>query len=974
MKRFWRLTSIVVLAIVCSSQLSVAQYYSWGADRASLKWSKIDGDRVNILYPDSVELTARRTLHYIDAVGEDIYYDFQHQPLKVPFVIHPENFVSNGMVMWAPLRVEFLSTPDINNYSMPWIKHLVAHEYRHAVQYNNLDRSTLKVFSYILGQQGAAASLLFPPLYALEGDAVLCETQMSTFGRGLQPSFSMGYRALADEIMDEKDYLKWRCGSYLTAIPDHYAMGYQMLSYAYSKYNENILDKSFEYISRNPQFISPYSIALRKYYNTSTKELFYESFNSLINLWDSLPKVKQTSKVISCVDTTNYTTFSHPIELEDGTLLTLKSDYKEPSRFIIFDPATSSERVIAHTGYLSTRPQYATGRVWWTEYRRSLLFTEDVNSQLCYMDIEEGKPKSIKGYTNALYPTPIEYSKDHIAYVEYNPSGQYSVVEIDDGKEITRKEITYPNEVHSMAWDNKTKKLYIIVTGDKGMWIEEERQNGFEPITQPAYITISNLTAHEGVLYFGSIASGRDELHSLDILSGKELQLTQSSYGSFQASRGEERLYMTTYNKYGYHLAEQGGEQVVKEVEYSSTPTNLVNPTPVEWDVVNLDTVSFDKLALNRSKQKYKSQRYRKGSHLINIHSWAPMRYDPFNILNEQNLDIGLGATIVSQNLLSSCEGYLSYGWDRTQGSILRTGILYDGLGVNLNLAATYGGKQNIYLLSSADSPLGKYYNVSLSASLPMYFNRGYHTRVITPYSAWSYSNGIVPHGDLYLWVNPETITMSSELHYNELKEGLNKFSIGVSYTDYVQAAVRDINIPKGYTLSAGFAADPFNSDFSKLISLYGKLYTPGFAQNNSLTLAVAYQNSIGGFEYNGYNPLSYLSSALIPTGFTSYDISNNNYMAASAKYQFPLCYPELGAIWDLLYIKRLSMGFGVDYAHFDSIGFDDTSIHSYGVDLMIDINILSMTAASTSKLSLSFYRPKGKSFYFQFGLGLPIN
>ncbi len=1004
MRSIMRVTSLLV-ALLCGTQLSNGQYYSWGADRASLRWSKIEGDRASLIFPDSVEQTARRTLHYIDAVKGDIYYDFKYQPLDIPFVFHADNFNSNGMVMWAPLRVEFLTSPAINSYSMPWVKQLVSHEYRHAVQYNNLDRSTLKIFNYILGQQGAAVSLLFPPLYALEGDAVLCETQMSTFGRGLQPSFLMGYRALSDELMNQSDYLKWRCGSYRTSIPDHYAMGYQLLSYAYSKYNENILDKTFEYIARNPQFISPYSIALRKYYDTSTKELLYESFDSLVKLWDSLPEVEPTSTIISQVDKKNYTTYSYPIVLDSGELLALKSDYEDPSRFVLFDPATVTERRVAYSGVVSTAPAYAAGRVWWTEYRRSPLFEEDVNSQLCYMDLEEGKPKWLKGHSNALYATPIDQSAEHIAYVEYLPSGQYSVVEIIDGEKVSSIDIKYPNEVHSMAWDNRTQALYIIVTGDKGMWIERQVGDRFEPLTKAAYVTISNLKARDGKLYFGSIASGRDEIHSLDIATGLECQLSESKYGSFQAAAGDDNLYMTTYDKYGYHLAAQSAESAVKEVEYSNVPINLVNPEPVKWDVINLDSVTFSEADLSHSHQEYESCRYCKGANLFNIHSWAPLRYDPFNILDEQTLDIGLGATVASQNLLSSCESYLSYGWDKSEGSILKTGIYYDGLGVNLNLSATYGGAQNLYLSylmeDLDDISLKKYVGVNLSASLPLYFSRGYHTRVITPYVGWGYSNGIVPHGDLSWGV--ESFSSSSDdsddseggitvakpsidsgsvsvestkyvLNYNELKRGLNKFSVGVSYASYVQSAVRDLTVPKGYALSAALAMDPTNSDFSKLISLYGKLYTPGLAQNNSFTVAAAYQNAIGGFEIEGFYPLSYISTALLPTGFAYYDISNNDYFAASANYKFPLCYPELSAVWNALYLKRMSLGLGVDYAQFESYTYQNSSIYSYGVDLILDLNVISMTSASTSSVTLSLYKPQGKSLYFQFSLGLPIN
>ncbi len=977
MRQLARIT-LLLLAMISCVQGVMAQYYSWGADRAALKWSRIEnhslseGRGVSIIFPDSVEHTARRMMHYLSAVQSTEAEGFRDGALGLPFVVHPENFVSNGMVMWAPLRVEFLSTPAVDSYSMPWVKQLVAHEYRHAVQYNNLDKSTLKVLNYIIGEQGAAASLLFPPLYALEGDAVMIETAMSSYGRGLQPSFTIGYRAMGDEMLNPRDFLKWRCGSYLEPIPDHYRMGYQMMSYAYTKYGENILDKAFAYTARNPQFISPYSIALRKFYDTSTRELFYEAFGDLVEFWSPLSQVDNSAEQLSRSEERNFITYSTPMQLPSGEILALREDYCDPSRFVIFDPESGDERVVAHTGSLSSRPAYSEGRVWWSEYRPSALFAEDINSQICYMDLEKGRPQRLKGRESGLYPTPIGNSASHIAYVEYNPNGQYSVVELCDNSVVSRFDVTYPNEVHGMAWDETMQSLYLIVTGDQGMWIERLHGGDFDRVTAPAYVTLSSLSACNGVLYFGSVASGKDEVHALDLASGVERQLTQSKYGSFTPVASEEELYLTTYDRYGYHLATQDLTVSIDTVKYSLLPANVVNPPRESYSTVNLDSVRFDVVALRESSEEHPAERYHKAAHLINVHSWAPIRYNPLTLLSEMSLDIGLGATLVSQNLLSSCEGYLAYGWDHYEGSILQGGASYNGLGVVLDVAATYGGEQMQYLISDIEN-LDRYNDFTVSASLPLALYRGYHTRVLSLYGAWNYSNGLVPTG-LYSYYsfNPATSQMYTSIGYGAIQEGLNKVSFGVTYADYARSATRDVATPWGYSLSAGYALNPTNSEFAQLLSLYGKIYTPGLAKNNSFTLAAAYQDAFGGFDILGYRPLSYMSSALTPRGYSYLDVTNMDYVAASANYSFPLCYPELG-LFDLFYIKRLALSVGFDYASFASYLSSRSTIYSYGATLMTDLNALSLTSASTLNLSLSLFKPQEGNLYFQLGFGLPF-
>ena len=213
---------LVLLALVPHSV--VAQYYSWGADDVKLQWSEIKQDSVSVVYPDSTDMLARRVLHYINNVQGDIAYGYNYPPVDLPFVIHPQNFNSNALVMWMSKRIEFLSTPAVDGFSMLWTKHLVAHEYRHAVQYNTLNKGWIKPARILLGQQGAVLGILYLPLYAIEGDAVWMETQMSTFGRGKQPSFSIAYRALGREAFESKPLTRgFAC--YKHFVPDHYALG-----------------------------------------------------------------------------------------------------------------------------------------------------------------------------------------------------------------------------------------------------------------------------------------------------------------------------------------------------------------------------------------------------------------------------------------------------------------------------------------------------------------------------------------------------------------------------------------------------------------------------------------------------------------------------------------------------------------------------------------------------------------------------
>ena len=520
-----------------------AQYYSWGADAAALRWKHLRTEDVRVVFPDTASALAHRTLYYIQAVRPTITHGFSHPPLKIPFVLHTENFQSNGLVMWMPKRIEFLTTPSVDSYSMPWVKQLVAHEYRHAVQYNNLNRGLIRILSYLIGQQGSTVGLLFMPLWALEGDAVMNETEMSSYGRGRQPRFTIEYRALGYEVLRRRNCDKWFCGSFRDFVPDHYQMGYQMVAYGYDRYGDGIWDKTLRYGVRNAYMLTfSTSVALRKFYGTGEGILFRDAFADLNRFWDSLPKVTDSGRTLTPLPEKNYTTYTHPVSLNDTPLVALKTDFDRPSRLVAVDSRTGRERRRTWTGLVSSRPTTDGQRVWWTEYRRSLLFPERVNSRLVVLAPGKKRPRNAPKLRNVLYPTPIGRS-GALAWVEYTPDGHYTIVAEDSLRQRTAWPMPGFSEVHGLAWDNATERLYTLVTDNSGMWIGRiEPGEGLQAVTRGAYITLSDLRAADGKLYYGSIASGRDEAHCFDLGEGREYRLSTSTYGSPGSRRQRSRL------------------------------------------------------------------------------------------------------------------------------------------------------------------------------------------------------------------------------------------------------------------------------------------------------------------------------------------------------------------------------------------------------------------------------------------------
>ena len=1026
---------VLVIVALAGCYTASAQYYSWGADPTYMRWRKLKGDKIDIIYPDTARTLGYKMMYYARAVQPTIDFGFRHGPMKIPFVIHPENFSSNGMVMWLPKRVEILSSPAISGYSMPWLKQLAAHEYRHAVQYNNLNKGVVRVFSYILGQQSSTIGLLFMPLWGLEGDATLSETQMSSFGRALQPSFTMHYRAIGN-IAKERGINKWFCGSYREHIPDHYHLGYQLTAFANTKYDENVWDKIVRYAVRNPYVLATTYVGLKRYYNTSTTKLFHETFADLSDYWNSLPYQANTSTQLSGEVKKGYTQYRYPQYIDKDIVLSLYETLDRPDALVLTNSKTGKSRHIAYTGIVSSRPsEVVGGRVWWTEYRRSTLFAERINSKLCYMDLERGRTRTLNRMRQALYPTPI--SEHELAWVEYFPNGEYSIVRGNPAprheEEYLRVQIPSDIEIHGLAYDDYTRALYFIATDDSGMWLGRVGRNReVEHVTKGAYITLSDLRAKEGVLYFGSIQSGKDEVHCYDLRTDTEYRISGSTYGSFSPMPAkQDTVLMTTYNRYGYHIAEQAIKRdTLPKVAYSKLPINLVNPERKKWNTVNLDTVRFigaDSMlaqakefgqAKRKGVKPLRDKRYSGPAHLFNIHSWAPVSYDPFALSEEGALDFNLGATIMSQNILSTASGFLTWGWNAREGSVFKGSFRYYGLGVNLSINATYGGTQQLYsaytylynpmsgryeavlpggkeeyvknpvtgkdeLVLNEEPALSKYYNVGMMASLPLYFQAGYHTRYVQVSAGYNYSNGLVAKVDrLSVEIGKGSVSNIAKIGY---KEGVHLLQFGVGYQDMVRLAHKDFLPRWGQVVSLNYALNPADRNFSHLISAYGKVYFPGFVKHHSLSLAAVYQTSLGGFDReDALSNLAFHSGRLVPRGFYTSEIENRNYVATSLNYALPIWYPDLGC--PVIHFKRVRLNLGFDFASFSSkamyVGADNTlitkirreRIFSYGGDISFDFNLFRMPEAGTTSLTISIYQPHGKKKPFvTAGLGLPF-
>lgn len=929
------------------------QFHSEGQDPFSTRWRQIDRPGYRLIFPENYARDARRVATVIDTAGRALQFGFALPPQKLPFVLHTQNLRSNGLVVWAPKRAELVATPPTATYAVPWLKQLTLHEYRHVVQMSNLDRGFVKFVGYLAGQQAVGAAAVLLPVWFLEGDAVMAETELSAYGRGLQPEFTLEYRAyLADGEPGQFPVDKWFCGSFRDYIPDRYQLGYQLTAMSYTLYGPRFWDTVTDYAARHPYFILPTPIAFRRFYKTSSARLFWKTFDNLKSYWDALPQPDNSARFVPTPPPSSYTLYSYPVPVNDTLTVALKYDFDRPHRLVRIDPRTGAETLLAYTGEVSSRPAYRNGELFWTEYAPSTFWEQKDASVVCRMPLavapgeKQAGRSAIRRYRrpgNLFYVTP---AAGGCWAVRYDDSGKYAVCRFDDGfRETKRHPLPDSLTVHGLAWDGTTGTLALIALSEDGMALTgvDTATGKTYAITRPSFVTINHLSAGDGKLFFNSIGSGRDETHLYDLRERKEYRATVSRFGSVMpapAPDGNE-VVQATYRKEGYFVSRQRIDpNSLVPVSYSRLPVNLLNPPRMKWNVLNADTLRL--YGTGDDTTKYRVKRYRRGTHLFDFHSWAPLGYDPFDVADERNLRVNAGATLITQNALSTLFGY--FGYDYADGeSRLRGALLYDGFALKLEVKAEYGGgKRLIYVPAGTDTrglalPSGagkEYFALTGSAYLPFDFSSGYMLRSLTP---------------------SVSVTRYNSLLYRPadgaFDKGYEKTEATLSYTQYVRRAYRDLAPRWGFGARVSWAGAPFDGKFGNVYSLSGNVYAPGILPHHSLLLR-------GAVQYQDRSVYNFRSNVLFPIG-CRYDFAPERLWAVTGSYRFPLVCPD-GGISGLIYFRRISLGLLGGYSRYRPIAMGKAPwrrAYSYGGEITVDANPLRMDNANMV-VNLSVYKP----------------
>ena len=931
------------LAGLAAAGPAAAQYYTTGEDPSWIKWRELQSRHFNIIYPASLDSTAQRYAWLFDTLAGHVSAPLGVGLPRLPIVLHAYNVASNGMVAWAPSRMELLTTPPPDGYPQAWDKQLVLHETRHVAQMRKIGDHSIGALHGLIGEQaeGLAAGIFVPGWY-LEGDAVLSETALSSTGRGRSAKFLMAQKAyILDGVRFKLD--TWRNGSFRYLIPNEYELGYRLTAYACLNSGATVFGRTLDYATSHPYAVPPFNRGLKKYTGRNEAQLERQSFAALREIYvreDSLRGADVPYRPLT-PRRNDYQAYRYPVVTDNHRIIAVRSTLNHASRLVEIDTA-GNVSPLRYTGAVNSHLHHNRGTVYWTEVAPDPRWPQQSYSIIKAYDVRTRALYTLTRRTR-FFGVSVSPDGSTLATVENTPEGRSRIVVIplamQDGRpRLLTKAARYVDAAPHQVWKhitwpagapgNQTRVAATLLT-DAGLGLYEVNlESGvYAPLINDGARDIKRLTAVRDCIVFETDYDGANNIYALKPDDGRLYRLTNARLGAFDpafSADGRTMVY-ANYHTYGYDIVKAAVDSLRWE------RSTFAQPYRHAWadSLSALFRFNADTLHAPRTFN-YSSKPYRKLAHLFRFHSWAPVYINPDGIsdlsLEKFTDNVGLGVTLFSQNTLGTAIGRMGYNY----ANGFHSGHLeftykgwYPVIELNLDMNDRKAAQTTIYrdnnrVYAGTAQRRDPYINASARLYIPFNFSSDGRQRGFVPQIDAHFTNDLF-HSPASL----SSLTSYANYYFRYLLGG-------VTWYDRLSTALRELYPRWGYMLKLLYL-NPLSAgiNFGDILAAQLTTYWPGILPNHSLQLKAGYQQQdMQGKAY--YLPLSLLSP---PRGYSAATFEKE--FAFSADYSFPLLYPHWNIGW-LAYFKRVQMNLFSDCARSTDHQGSRRSL-SAGFDLFVD-------------------------------------
>lgn len=959
--------AILFLYIILHVFVAKAQYFQTGQDPSLIRWRQINTPNFQVIYPEEFEKEAQRVSFVLDKVYSYGSKSLDFHPRKASIVLHTRTVKSNGLVAWAPKRIELFTTPHQQIYAQDWLEELALHEFRHLVQMDKIQSEMPGIIKAILGEQATAIIVgAYLPFWFLEGDAVVTETALSNSGRGRMAAFKMETKAQLTET-GKYSFDKAYLGSYKDYVPDHYKLGYWMVGKSREKYGTGIWSNTLKKIGQQPFSIWPLNSTVKKTTGLHTKQLYNEIFDNLTSEWKQ-DLSKKSTDLISIVSPKkrSYTQYLYPEFYKDSLIFAYRTSMDDIGRFVLIYRDKSEEVVFTPGAIFEESVSMRNNLIIWAERRADLRWTHSDRSVIQIYNIENKSLREIKN-ENKLFSPVISPDLKSFAAVEIDPGNNFylSVFDLATGQLKDRFKTNDNQYFFTPCWDEKGEKLFVVCLLEKGKYLAslDIKTKHFERLTENTFANVKNPVYANGQISFSADFSGTDNLYSLDIKSKRISELTSVRFGADYPSVSGNKALFSNYTSSGFQLAtitldtfSRSKEIKDIQLETDELAQNLAAQEIGIPDFSNPDSV------------KYSSTKYSKIGHLFNFHSWAPAYIDV------NSYEISPGISMFSQNKLGTAETRLGYDYnvaDRT--GRYKLGFKYSGLFPEINAELSFGNEASNYFqikntvnklneIIKSDTTVQRFtwkeLTANLNVRLPLNFSKGKYSRIFYPEVKYNF-NQVIHNG-----TTPDNFYSGT---YHALAYRLYFYNL-------LAQSNRDLMPRWGQQFDLIYRYTPFiGNDLGTLAGFQSALFFPGLTKHSGLRVYQGYQEKRFTKSYNFSNFVHF------PRGFNGYQ--NNKAYSLSVDYKFPICYPDF-SVGKLAYIKRLKSSVFFDYSWL-SVPVDkngtifpnahEMELKSFGLELTSDLHLLRFFAPFEFGFR-SVYRPEFEDFAFDLLISVDFN
>ncbi len=960
--RLFKLALAVSVILILSAKNELRGQFVLGGDmRARLKWMEIEGETYKVIYPAGMDSLATRYLWLLEENKNAVMLGLGGiTPVKMPAVLYNSTIRSNGMVVWAPKRMELFTLPAGNGYAQRWDEQLAIHESRHVGQMTHFTKGVYKLGSFLIGQQAPSLGVaIYPTRWMMEGDAVVAETELSNAGRGRSAEFLEYYRASFLEG-ETRNWSRWKLGSYRYYTPDFYTLGYLTNStIRYKSGNYEYAGEIFDRLVKN--FYTPFArdVSYIPLVGDVPRRFFRQGREMMTQYWkDELAKRGRHTnpQEILTEKGDGYREYLSPVVVGRDSVLYLRHSFNEPAVLVL--ASGGKEKVIRGVAANVKEIKWAWGKVWFVEQEVDPRWGNQVYGNLYLYDLKEKRmEKLVDGrFLGALQP---DRDGEKIYVVEYFPDGVTAVSVVDADSGGIQETFYAPDSGEIKGCALVGDELYASVVTGKGLGIFrlERESGGWTCVLHEQSASIENLQGEGDLLYFLSDMDGVRNVYSYNPLGGELKRITNSLYGASEPYVHGDELYYSSLELMGRFPVKIALDSVV-ESGSAYTPWVEDGRLMGQYRYFVADTLSAQARRALAAKgmlatdeeigerggtsivkyicteeefaSKVEPRKYGKGGHLLRFHSWAPVYYDVEKIMESDydNLHevVSLGATMYSQNTLGTAVTMLGYSY-RDGFNAAHFKMKYSGWYPRLQFSADINDGQRYGIWIERDGDMLKPQMKELSAPkvelsalvyLPLDFSSHGWNRAIVPQTGWQFDNTGVY--DLlqqrYLYMNAFTSALQFYIMREMAHNGIfPKWGIG-GVLKWRTAINGGINFGKEAS-----------------VNIYG--YLPGLVPSHGLKLSFSAQRQYAD------DKLYYFQNLVnMPRGYD--DISGDKYLMGTFDYAFPVYLGDVN-VMRTVYLKRMQVIPFADFAVMDS-----RNIHSYGTTVMVDF------APFTSMLDLS--------------------